>query len=290
MGPGAHGPAPMGPGSLSQSFVKFFFGNQEFQWDQERMVEWHKTHVDLPILFLSIYLMMIFWLKPYMEQNEVPPWFGLVSVHAGRWIWGIWNLLLAVFSILGASRCVPHLLSTLWKEGFKYTICGGVPGEDAPDHGAGWYTSNETAPGVGLWVCLFIYSKMPELVDTVFLVFQKKPVIFLHWFHHVTVLLYCWHAYHHEVSTGLWFAGMNYFVHSVMYSYYFVMCTPNFSPTIRSIAKAVAPVITTIQILQMVGGMVVTIAGALYTFGPDYFSKDSHCDIDRANITMGLTM
>ena len=43
-------------------------------------------------------------------------------------------------------------------------------------------------------------------------------VIFLHWFHHVTVLLYCWHAYTATpAATGLWFAAMNYTVHSVMY-------------------------------------------------------------------------
>jgi elongation of very long chain fatty acids protein 6 len=35
-------------------------------------------------------------------------------------------------------------------------------------------------------VGLFIYSKIPELMDTVFLVLQKKRVIFLAWFHHTT--------------------------------------------------------------------------------------------------------
>ena len=56
-----------------------------------------------------------------------------------------------------------------------------------------------------MWVSFFIFSKIPELVDTVFLVLQKKPVIFLHWFHHVTVLLYCWHAYTvADVALLLW--------------------------------------------------------------------------------------
>jgi len=56
----------------------------------------------------------------------------------------------------------------------------------------------------GLWVGLFIFSKFPELLDTAFLVLQKKRVIFLHWFHHTTVLLYCWHAYHNRIGPGIW--------------------------------------------------------------------------------------
>jgi hypothetical protein len=41
----------------------------------------------------------------------------------------------------------------------------------------------------------FFCDALAEMVTRypqVFLVLQKKPVIFLHWFHHVTVLLYCW--------------------------------------------------------------------------------------------------
>ena len=53
---------------------------------------------------------------------------------------------------------------------------------------------------------LFIFSKLPELFDTAFLVLQKKKVIFLHWFHHTTVLLYCWHAYHNRIGPGIWCA------------------------------------------------------------------------------------
>lgn len=34
-----------------------------------------------------------------------------------------------------------------------------------------------------------------ELGDTLFLVFRGKTVPFLHWYHHVTVLYFCWLGY-----------------------------------------------------------------------------------------------
>merc|ERR1711981_528117 len=105
--------------------------------------------------------------------------------------------------------------------------------------------------GCGLWVGLFIYSKIPELIDTLFLVLQQKKVIFLHWFHHVTVLLYCWHAFYNIVAPGLWFAAMNCSVHSIMY-FYFFMTNVGFYKAMQPLA----PLITTVQILQMIGGIV----------------------------------
>jgi hypothetical protein len=34
-------------------------------------------------------------------------------------------------------------------------------------------------------------------------VIHKKPLIFLHWYHRITVLLYCWHSYVTKSSRGI---------------------------------------------------------------------------------------
>jgi hypothetical protein len=164
------------------------------------------------------------------------------------------------------TRTVPTLWRALRTEGFHYTHCA-----DPED----WYLKG----GCGLWVGLFIYSKIPELIDTLFLVLQQKKVIFLHWFHHVTVLLYCWHAFHHRIATGLWFAAMNYSVHSVMYLYYFLA---GFG--MRHIASLFAQYITTIQLLQMFLGAYVT-ASATLAYG-----RGEKCAVDPANSKLGLGM
>jgi len=59
-----------------------------------------------------------------------------------------------------------------------------------------------------------------ELGDTVFIVLRKQPLIFLHYYHHVTVLCYIWLTADAINSTCVWFGVMNYGIHSLMYSYY----------------------------------------------------------------------
>jgi hypothetical protein len=119
----------------------------------------------------------------------------------------VWNAGLAIFSIIGALKTVPHLAHVILTKGYEFTIAG--PGRDWCGGGA-----------IGLWAQLFVFSKTPELGDTVFIILRKKPLIFLHWYHHVTVLLYTWHSYYHMEAYSIYFAAMNYTVHAVMYLYY----------------------------------------------------------------------
>jgi hypothetical protein len=151
--------------------------------------DYTRDHAEIPVFAIGIYLAIVFQGVTYIEKP-----LKLRQTFAS------WNLFLAIFSAIGVTRTVPVLISTLYQRGFFFTLC-----EDPQN----WYVDGPC----GLWTFLFIYSKIPELLDTVFLVLQKKPVIFLHWFHHVTVLLYCWHAYHNRIAPGLWFAAMNFTVH-----------------------------------------------------------------------------
>jgi hypothetical protein len=131
---------------------------------------------------------------------------------------------------------------------------------------------------VGLWVMLFIFSKFPELIDTVFIVLRKKKLIFLHWYHHVTVLLFCWNAFVTSAGSGLYFVSMNYTVHSLMYGYYCLQALhmlPRWFPAI---------IITIGQIAQMFVGTGVCIS-AWY-----YMLSGKECHNDLSNLTAGALM
>lgn len=86
--------------------------------------------------------------------------------------------------------------------------------------------------------------KYIELMDTVMLALQGKPIIFLHEYHHAATLILCWV----QLSAGTcmqWVViELNLFVHVVMYSYYAL------STKYRNIWWK--RYLTTLQILQFV--------------------------------------
>ncbi|KPA77243.1 putative mitochondrial beta-ketoacyl-CoA synthase,beta-ketoacyl-coenzyme A [Leptomonas pyrrhocoris] len=152
-----------------------------------------------------------------------------------------WNFFLAIFSICGAVVIVPALLGAIAKNGLRKTVC--VLDDELT------YTSP-----CGFWTAIFVVSKIFELVDTLWLVLQKKKTPpFLHWYHHVSVLIFAWSSYSVGSSTMSVFAAMNICVHSIMYSY-FALCACG----VKKLLRPFAPFITALQIAQMVGGSVLT--------------------------------
>jgi elongation of very long chain fatty acids protein 6 len=202
------------------------------------VLQWMQQHPIVPVATCVAYLVIVFAGQAYMQQRPQQLWQWRIPLAA-------WNLLLSLFSFIGVLRTAPQLLHNLTVYSWRDNLCL----DPRATFGSG---------STGLWVQLFILSKFPELLDTFFIVIHKKPLIFLHWYHHVTVLLYCWHSYVTKSPPGIFFVVMNYAVHSSMYGYYFLMAMkwrPKwFNPV----------VITAFQISQMVVGVAVTLVGFYY--------------------------
>ena len=136
-----------------------------------------------------------------------------------------------------------------------------APGGQLAAHGL-WYTAcadvYELAGygSVALWAALFT-SKLFELFDTVLLVLRKRRVIMLHWFHHSSVIAFAWAAWVYETPCALWYGSMNYSVHAIMYSYFFLNVDAMPPPRAR-----VAPLITALQISQFIWGTVINVIAA----------------------------
>ncbi|KAL1455366.1 hypothetical protein WDU94_009465 [Cyamophila willieti] len=176
----------------------------------------------------------------------------------------IWNTLLATFSIIGVCRTAPEIIHVLRNYGIYHSVC--VPSFILDDKVAGF------------WTWMFALSKLPELGDTVFIILRKQPLIFLHWYHHITVLLYTWYAYKEYTSSARWFVSMNYFVHSLMYTYFALRAMGKKPP------KVSAMMVTSLQIIQMIIGSLVNI------WSLQYINAGQPCNVSYLNIKLSLLM
>ena len=228
-----------------------FYTNFEKNYDPMPLHRWGiSVWPWFPLTLVTVYMVLIFAGKKYMANKLAYGDRSLPTDH-NRKLLVVWNAALSIFSFCGMFRTVPHLLYNLGTNSLVDNICG-TNGLD-PE-------SNFGAFATGFWVQMFIFSKPFELFDTYFIVVRKRPLIFLHWYHHVTVLLFCWHSYSFEASTGLFFVAMNYSVHAIMYGYYCLMA-------LRIKPKWINPFfITAAQVSQMVVGVTVSLLSYYYKF------------------------
>ncbi|XP_011305579.1 elongation of very long chain fatty acids protein 6 [Fopius arisanus] len=218
--------------------------------------DWMTNNWTNVFYYAGIYMILIFGGQYWMTSR---PRFEL------RGLLTLWNSGLAIFSIIGFARTAPELIHILRNHGLYHSVC--IPSFIEMDRVSGF------------WTWMFVLSKLPELGDTLFIVLRKQPLIFLHWYHHITVLLYSWFSYTEYTSSARWFVVMNYFVHSIMYSYY-ALKAMRYSPP-----KSIAMVITTLQLTQMMVGCAINVWAYQYLT-----SGQSNCCISRFNIHFSLIM
>lgn len=195
----------------------------------------------MPIAAVVAYLVMIAVMPILLKAVGAPPIFM-------RKVAAMWNLFLSVVSFFMLMGVGLPFGADILRRGAQASICD-------ENH---WHF-NSGANGCIFWAYVFALSKYAELVDTVFLLLRQRPVPFLHWWHHTTVLLFTWFAEYHHMSAGYVFICVNAFVHCFMYFYYFL------SEMGRRPGPRVAMAITVIQITQMFIG-IATIGSAMYWY------------------------
>jgi elongation of very long chain fatty acids protein 6 len=228
-------------------------GNSE--WDYRSRQEWMGSHWHYSFTFTAAYLSSIV-IGQFLMRDRKP--FSL------RGPLTLWNSALAIFSIAATLRTLPELIMILiGQNGIYNSVCS---------------KCDSVSPDSAYWAWLFVLSKVVELGDTAFIVLRKQPLLFLHWYHHMTVLLYSWYSYSEYIAPARWFVVMNYLVHSLMYSYYALK-----SLRFR-IPRPISMTITTLQLSQMVVGLGVN----FYAYSVK--ATGGSCDVPYKHLHMGFCM
>eukprot|EP01126_Amoeba_proteus_P042919 TRINITY_DN4677_c0_g1_i1.p1 TRINITY_DN4677_c0_g1~~TRINITY_DN4677_c0_g1_i1.p1 ORF type:complete len:289 (-),score=39.26 TRINITY_DN4677_c0_g1_i1:219-1085(-) len=184
--------------------------------------KWMSVHVEVPVIMTVLYLSTIYFLQRYMADKKP---YSLKTPLV------LWNFSLALFSLVGTVMILPLHAGAILTRGLSYDLCN--------------YDEEYLTP----WTFIFCLSKIPEFLDTFFLVLRKRPVIFLHWYHHVATMWFCWMAVATQLQCGGAFATLNLAVHSIMYTYF------GFSSLGVRFPQLIRKGITSLQILQMVVGL-----------------------------------
>lgn len=235
-------------------FEKYHEADKHYVFNYVPVQEFLESNWVVPITAVTIYALFCYYGQKYMKNR---PAYNFRSAMA------VWNLFLSVYSGISALRCFTafHSLAT---RSLRDNLCI----DPTTVYGGSFF----------LWTILFVLSKFAELWDTFFIVVHKKPLIFLHWYHHITVLLYCWVAFQEKTPSAVFFGSINAFVHTVMYFYYFLMAIKMKPKWFNAIW------ITVFQLVQMVIGVSVSLLSFYY------YMTDETCAVSQNTIISAALM
>ncbi|KAJ5649312.1 uncharacterized protein N7484_003035 [Penicillium longicatenatum] len=188
------------------------------------------------VMMLVTYYVVIFGGREVMKNFSAFKLNTLFMIH---------NLVLTIISGVLLVLFLEQLIPTLWHHGVFYAIC---------DHRGGW-----TQPLIVLYYLNYL-NKYWEFIDTVFLVLKKKPLTFLHTYHHGATALLCYTQLIGLTAVSWVPITINLLVHVVMYWYYF--------QSARGVRIWWKKYITMLQILQFVIDV-----GFIYFASYSYFSS-----------------
>jgi len=145
---------------------------------------------------LVAYLSTIFGIPSFLKGQQAKRLNTLFQVH---------NIFLTLGSGILLVLMVEEVAPIVWKHGLFYGVCG---------EGA-WTARLE------LYYLVNYAFKYVELIDTVFLALKKKPLTFLHVFHHSATAALCFTQLNGRTSVSWVVISLNLAVHVLMYYYYY---------------------------------------------------------------------
>lgn len=263
-------------------FEKYLYSVYEIEFKPDDVIWFVRANMNLMYMIVFLYFVFVQLGKRVMQSRR--PFYGAAFNNTLF----CWNLFLTVFSIYGASRVVPYvILSVIYDDN-----------DDAPLESWILYKISSLScrntfaihnGPASLWICLFVFSKVIELIDTVFLVLKKKEVPFLHFFHHLTVLPWAWIELSRESAPSATFAAMNLSVHSVMYCYFAIMSTEtgrnHILPPTEQCGIRISMFITFIQCSQMFCGILLLLLAFFVKL-----SSSSTCNISYESILVSFVV
>jgi fatty acid elongase 3 len=146
--------------------------------------------------FLAGYLATIFGIREIMKTRQPQKLTFLFQVH---------NALLSSGSALLLVLMLEEILPIYWRHGVFQALCGA----------RAWTERME------LYYIINYYIKYVELLDTVFLALKKKPLAFLHVYHHSATAFLCFTQLNGKTSISWAVITQNLAVHVLMYYYYY---------------------------------------------------------------------
>uniref|UniRef100_A0A6C0BE36 Very-long-chain 3-oxoacyl-CoA synthase n=1 Tax=viral metagenome TaxID=1070528 RepID=A0A6C0BE36_9ZZZZ len=146
------------------------------------------------VLYLPIVFGLKYFIDNYLDSNQKHYLSESLTLP-----WASWCFMLSVFSMFGTYHTGKYILFN--------------------DSKVNLFESD-----VEFWYHAFIVSKLPELLDTIFIVLRSKPLVALQWYHHWATLAICYYASFPLCDKVIVFFFLNYFVHSFMYFYFGIYC------------------------------------------------------------------
>jgi len=196
------------------------------------------TSWEAVITAVTGYLILIFVLHRWMKERQPFKLGFIVPLHN--------------FFLSGISLVI--LVGVLWNLRYVWQVTEEPLMEFVCDHKRRIATGPQT-----FFLYLFFLTKFYELLDTVIIVLKKRPIIFLHVYHHCITVVLVFIMLTNEVAVQ-WIASVaNVSVHIPMYYYY----------AISAMGRTVwwKKYITLMQIIQFVMDMSANVIGFIYYYG-----------------------